>query len=375
MQDLNDLLRIMVDKKASDLHLRVGSQPLYRVHGALTRYGEERISMEWLTPVIDRILSPRLKEILEKDLAVDSSYSIESFTRFRINVFYQRGTLALAFRNIFTAVPTLESLGLPTVLGSICEKPQGLVLACGPTGMGKSSTLAAMVQYINQHRAAHIVTIEDPIEYLMRDEKSFITQREIGLDTLNYATALKNTMRQDPDVILIGEMRDNETMLTALSAAETGHLVFSTLHANSSYEAIARIVDSFDVDARPQIRKQLAETLLATTYQRLIQSRDGQGRVAAMEILIKTPRIKDLIENNKLREIRDEMERSVSVHRMQSFEQSLVALIANKQLALQDALTYTLLPGELKLMMDKLGINENGDFQLKGMMADEGIGF
>ncbi len=365
MQDLNDLLRIMVEKQASDLHLRVGSQPLYRVHGTLTRYGEERISMDWLTPVIDRVLSARQREILEKELAVDSSYSIESFTRFRINVFYQRGTLALAFRNIFTAVPTFESLGLPSVLGSICDKPQGLVLACGPTGMGKSSTLAAMIQHINETRAAHIVTIEDPIEFLMRDKKSFITQREIGLDTVNYTMALKNAMRQDPDIILIGEMRDADTMLTALSAAETGHLVFSTLHANSSYEAISRIVDSFAVEVRPQIRKQLAETLLASTYQRLIPLKDGTGRAAAMEILIKTPRIKDLIENNKIREIRDEMERSVSVHRMQSFEQSLIALIANKRMAFKDALTYTLLPGELKLMMDKLGINENGDFELK----------
>ncbi|MBN2107739.1 MAG: PilT/PilU family type 4a pilus ATPase [Deltaproteobacteria bacterium] len=375
MQDLNDLLRIMVEKQASDLHLRVGSQPLYRVHGSLTRFGEERISMDWLSPVIDRVLSARQREILEKELAVDSSYSIESFTRFRINVFYQRGTLALAFRNIFTAVPTFESLDLPSVLGSICDKPQGLVLACGPTGMGKSSTLAAMIQHINETRAAHIVTIEDPIEYLMRDKKSFITQREIGLDTVNYSMALKNAMRQDPDVILIGEMRDADTMLTALSAAETGHLVFSTLHSNSSYEAISRIVDSFDVEVRPQIRKQLAETLLATTYQRLIPLRDGTGRAAAMEVLIKTPRIKDLIEGNKIREIRDEMERSVSVHRMQSFEQSLIALIANKRVAFKDALTYTLLPGELRLMMDKLGINENGDFELKGSFSDDGISF
>ena len=375
MQDLNDLLRLMVKKKASDLHLRIGSQPLFRVHGALERYGEERISIEWLSAIIDRVLSDRQKEILEHELAVDSSYSIESFTRFRVNVFYQRGTCALAFRNIFTAVPTFETLGLPSVLGSICDRPQGFILACGPTGSGKSSSLAAMLEHINQTRAAHIVTIEDPIEFLMRDQKSFITQREIGLDTTDYSTALKNAMRQDPDIILIGEMRNTETMQTALSAAETGHLVFSTLHANSAYEAIPRIVDSFPVEVRPQIRKQLAETLLAITFQRLIPSKDGAGRVAAMEILIKTPRIKDLIENNKIREIRDEMERSVTVHRMQSFEQSLVALIANQQISLREALTSTLLPGELKLMLDKLGINEEGNFQQRGLVIDEGISF
>ncbi len=375
MQELNDLLRIMVEKKASDLHLRVGSMPLYRVDGALMRYGDERVTMDWLYAIIDRVLTARQKEILENELAVDSSYSIESFTRFRINAFYQRGTRALAFRNIFTSVPTIETLGLPTVLCSICEKPQGFILCCGPTGAGKSSTLAAMLEYINQTRSAHIVTIEDPIEFLMRDQKSFITQREIGVDTIDYATALKNAMRQDPDIILIGEMRTPETMLTALSAAETGHLVLSTLHSNSASEAIPRIVDSFPVEIRPQVRKQLAETLQAITFQRLVRAKDGAGRVPALEILIKTPRIKDLIEANKIREIRDEMERSVTVHRMQSFEQSLVALIANQQITMADALTSTLLPGELKLMMDKLGIDEEGNFHQRGLVIDEGISF
>jgi twitching motility protein PilT len=375
MQDLNDLLRLMVEKKASDLHLRVGSQPLYRIHGALERYGDERITMEWLTAVIDRVLTARQKEILEQELAVDSSYSIESFTRFRINVFYQRGTRALAFRNIFTSVPTIETLGLPTVLGEICEKPQGLIMACGPTGAGKSSTLAAMLQYINETRAAHIVTIEDPIEFLMRDKMCFITQREIGLDTTDYGTALKNAMRQDPDIILIGEMRSSDTMLTALSAAETGHLVFSTLHANSAYEAIARIIDSFAVEVRPQVRKQLSDALQAVTFQRLIPTKNGEGRIPAMEILIKTPRIKDLIAEGKIREIRDEMERSVTVHRMQSFEQSLVALIANGVVSYKDALSTTLLPGELKLMLDRLGINEEGNIEQRGLVINEGISF
>jgi twitching motility protein PilT len=375
MQELNDLLRIMIDKKASDLHLRVGSQPLYRIHGTLERFGEERITMEWLTAVIERVLTTRQKELLEKELAVDSSYSIESFTRFRINVFYQRGTRAMAFRNIFTSVPTIETLGLPTVLAEICDKPQGMIMACGPTGAGKSSTLAAMLQYINETRAAHIVTIEDPIEFLMRDNKCFITQREIGLDTVDYATGLKNAMRQDPDIILIGEMRSNDTMTTALSAAETGHLVFTTLHANSAYEAIARIIDAFPVEVRPQVRKQLSDTLQAITFQRLIPTRDGNGRMPAIEILIKTPRIKDLIEAGKIREIRDEMERSVTVHRMQSFEQSLVALIANQQISYKEALSSTLLPGELKLMLDRLGINEEGNIEQRGLVVNEGISF
>jgi len=313
--------------------------------------------------------------VLQEELAVDSSYSIESFTRFRLNVFYQRGTISLAFRNIFTDVPTIDSLGLPTVLASFCDKPQGLVIVSGPTGAGKSSSLAAMLQYINTARAVHIVTIEDPIEFLFRDNKSFMTQREIGVDAPDYETALKNALRQDPDVILIGEVRSQDTMITALNAAETGHLVLTTVHANSSYEAISRIVDTFPGDTRQIVRKQIADVLIASIYQRLIPRSEGKGRIPAVEILVKTPRIKDLIEKNEMRAIREEVERSVSVHRMQSIEQSLIALIANKIITYQEALNITLLPGEMKLAMDKMGIDENGDIRTKGVFKDEGIIF
>jgi len=375
MIDINDLLRIMIEKKASDLHLRVGAPPLFRVDGMLQPYGEERLSVDWLNEVSDRVLSEKQKKIFYNELAVDSSYSIESFTRFRINVFYQRGTISLAFRNIFTTIPTIESLGLPTVLEKLCDRPQGLILISGPTGSGKSSSLAAMLQYINVTRAVHVVTIEDPIEFLFRDDKAFMTQREIGVDAPNYETALKNAMRQDPDVILIGEIRSAETMTTALSAAETGHLVFSTVHANSSYEAISRIVDTFPGDVRPLVRKQLAEVLIGSVYQRLVPRSGGAGRVPAVEILVKTARIKDLIEKNELREIREEMERSVTVQKMQSIEQSLIALIANKVISFKEALNVTLLPGEMKLTMDKLGIDENGDIREKGAISNEGIVF
>lgn len=375
MIGINELLKIMIERKASDLHLRVGSPPMLRIDGILKPHGEERLGLDWLNEVKETILTDRQKQLLQEELAVDSSYSIESFTRFRLNVFYQRGTISLAFRNIFTDVPTFDSLGLPTVLASFCDKPQGLVIVSGPTGAGKSSSLAAMLQQINNSRAVHIVTIEDPIEFLFRDKKSFMTQREIGVDAPDYETALKNALRQDPDVILIGEIRSQDTMITALNAAETGHLVLTTVHANSSYEAISRIVDTFPGDTRQLVRKQIADVLIASIYQRLIPRSEGTGRVPAVEILVKTPRIKDLIEKNELRAIREEMERSVAVHRMQSIEQSLIALIANKIITYQEALNITLLPGEMKLAMDKMGIDENGDIRTKGVIKDEGIIF
>lgn len=375
MFDIEELLRTMIDRKASDLHLRVGSPPIFRIDGVLQPCGEERVSVQWINQVADKILTDRQKQILQKELAVDSSYSIESFIRFRLNVFYQRGTISIAFRNIFTTVPTIETLGLPTVLASFCEKPHGFVIVSGPTGAGKSSTLAAMLQHINTNRRVHIVTIEDPIEYLFRDDKAFITQREIGIDAPDYETALKNALRQDPDVILIGEIRSQSTMATALNAAETGHLVFTTVHANSSFEAISRIVDAFPGEMRPFIRKQIADVLIASIYQRLLPTIQGTGRVPAVEILIRTPRIKDLIEKNEIRQIREEIERSVTLYRMQTFEQSLIALIANKRISYQEALNATLLPGEMKLAMDQLGIDENGDINIQGVISNEGITF
>jgi len=373
--DLNELLKHMITLSASDLHLRVGSPPVFRVDGALQVDGEERLTAEWLSETAEQILSPKQRKQLYDELAVDSSYAIESFTRFRINVFYQRGTISMAFRNIFTSPPTIESLGLPTVLDSICKRPQGLALVCGPTGSGKSSTLAAMLQTINETRTAHVVTIEDPIEYLFRDKKSFITQREVGVDTIGYEIALKNAMRQDPDIILIGEMRSVDTMQTVLSAAETGHQVFTTVHANSSYDAISRIVDSFPGDMRALVRKQLSEVLLASIYQRLLPRLDTGGRIAALEILIKSPRIRDLIDKNELKSIRDEMERSVTINRMQTIEQSLVALVANKMVSFKEALNATLLPGEMKLLMDKLGISEEGEIMEAEVFGNEGIIF
>ncbi len=359
--NLDHLLTTMYEKKSSDLHLRVGAPPLLRINGILHKFGEEKISIADMKELREIVLTEKQKKTLENELAVDSSYSIEGFKRFRLNVFFQRGTLGMVFRNIATEIPTIESLDLPQILKTFCRKPQGLVLVAGPTGSGKSSSLAAMMNHINKTQCLHVVTIEDPIEFLFKDKMSFITQRELGIDTNSFEDALKNAMRQDPDVILVGEIRTVETMKTALNAAETGHLVFSTVHANSSYEAISRIVGAFPDSAREQVRRQLAEVLIASLFQKLIPSADGKSRKAAVEVLIKTPRIKKLIDDNELHDIRKELEDSVVLHKMQTIEQSLIALIANKKIRYEDAIHASLLPGELKLIMDQLGISEKGD--------------
>jgi twitching motility protein PilT len=359
--NLDQLLTTMYEKKSSDLHLRVGAPPLLRINGILSQFGEEKLSIPEMKELREKVLTEKQKKTLEDELAVDSSYSIEGFKRFRLNVFFQRGTLGMVFRNIATEIPTIESLDLPQVLKTFCRKPQGLVLVAGPTGSGKSSSLAAMMNHINDTQCLHVVTIEDPIEFLFKDKMSFITQRELGIDTNSYEDALKNAMRQDPDVMLVGEIRTVETMKTALNAAETGHLVFSTVHANSSYEAISRIVGAFPDSAREQVRRQLAEVLIASLFQKLIPSADGKSRKAAVEVLIKTPRIKKLIDDNELQDIRKEIEDSVVLHKMQTIEQSLIALIANKKIRYEDAIHASLLPGELKLIMDQLGISEKGD--------------
>jgi twitching motility protein PilT len=359
--NLDHLLTTMYDKNSSDLHLRVGAPPLLRTNGILHALGEEKLSIADMKELREIVLTEKQKKTLDDELAVDSSYSIEGFKRFRLNVFFQRGTLGMVFRNIATEIPTIESLDLPPVLKTFCRKPQGLVLVAGPTGSGKSSSLAAMMHHINETERLHVVTIEDPIEFLFRDKMSFITQREVGIDTNSYEDALKNAMRQDPDVILVGEIRSMETMRTALNAAETGHLVFSTVHANSSYEAISRIVGAFPVQSRDEVRRQLGDVLIASLFQKLLPSADGKSRKAAVEILIKTPRIKKLIDDNELQDIRKEIETSVILHKMQTIEQSLIALIANKKIRYEDAIHASLLPGELKLIMDQLGINEKGD--------------
>jgi len=334
-----------------------------RIDGNLCRGDHPPLSTEEIEAMAQTIMNDNLKKKFQQKFSVDTSYSVPGVGRFRVNIFRQRGTTSLVFRNIPFTIPTVEALNLPQVIKSFCDKPQGLVIVTGPTGCGKSSTLAAMVQLINQTNSLHIVTIEDPIEYLFKNENSIISQREIGIDTPSFTHALKDALRQDPDVILIGEMRDIETTSIAMNAAETGHLIFSTMHANNTYEAVSRIIDIFPNDQQNQIKLQLANVLIGAISQRLINRADTAGRIPAVEILIATAAVKKMIAHNQYKEILEQIEKSVVHYGMQSLEQSLLALLANKMINLDEALNTTLRQSELELMREQLGIGELGGFR------------
>ncbi len=357
---LTQLLREIKKKNASDLHLRSMLPPTMRIDGTLYRSDHPPLTTEAIEAMADTIMNETLKKKFMQKFSVDTSYSVPGVGRFRVNIFRQRGTTSLVFRNIPFDIPTVESLNLPQIIKSFCTKPQGLVIVTGPTGSGKSSTLAAMVQLINQTSSLHIVTIEDPIEYLFKNEQSIISQREIGIDTPSFAHALKDALRQDPDVILIGEMRDIETTTIAMNAAETGHLIFSTMHANNTYEAVSRIIDIFPNDQQNQVKLQLANVLIGAISQRLINRADAAGRIPAVEILIATAAVKKMISQSQYKEMLEQIERSVVHYGMQSLEQSLLALLANKMINLDEALNTTLRQSEFELMREQLGIDALG---------------
>jgi twitching motility protein PilT len=360
--ELSKLLKDMKGKHASDLHLRPMTKPIIRVDGTLLSADFEPVTIEEIEVMADSIMNEYLKKKFQQKHSIDTSYSVPGVGRFRVNIFQQRGTPSLVFRNIPFKVPSVEALNLPPVVKSFCTKPQGLVIVTGPTGSGKSSTLAALVEVINEKRNLHIITIEDPIEYLFKNKNCIITQREVGIDTPTFAHALKDALRQDPDVILIGEMRDIETTTIAMNAAETGHLILSTMHANNTYEAVSRIIDIFPLEQQNQIRIQLSNVLLGAISQRLINRIDGEGRIPAVEILIGTPAIRKMILHNQYKDILDQIEKSVVHYGMQSLEQSLLALLANKMINLDEARSTTLRQGEFDLMREQLGIGELGGF-------------
>ena len=332
MADIIELMKLSVTNKASDLHISVGSTPIIRQHGELKTVGNDPLNSMDTEQMVRTLINEKQWDTLQERGELDFSYSIPGVSRFRVNAYRQRGNYSLAIRTIPVQVPTFESLGLPEVVRSFADKHQGLVLVTGPTGSGKSTTLASLIAYINQTKKRHIITLEDPIEYLHRHGNSVIDQREIGFDTMSFANGLRAALRQDPDVVLVGEMRDLETISTAITAAETGHLVFATLHTPDAPQSIDRMIDVFPPSQQQQVRVQLAGVLLGIVSQRLLQAADGHSRVAAIEILVNTPAVANLIRSEKIHQIRSTMQTSKAVG-MQTMEMSLRDLLAKRKIS------------------------------------------
>ncbi len=338
--DLHHVLGVAVRHEASDVHLKVGLPPMLRINGELRPLRESRrLNPEDLTKVASAIMSGPQRERFKKQLDVDLAYGVPGVGRFRVNVFLQRGSVGIVFRVIPYKVPDVRSLHLPEVVLKIAEERRGLVLVTGATGSGKSTTLAAMIEHINSSRTAHIVTIEDPIEFLIRDKLSIVNQREVGSDSIGFQHALRAALRQDPDVILVGEMRDVETIETALTAAETGHLVMSTLHTMDATETISRVVATFPPHQQSQIRTQLASLLKAVVCQRLVPRADKKGRVPAVEVMLNTARMKELIlDGTRMREVPEAISEGRDAYGMQTFDQSLLWLMHQRLITYEEAL-------------------------------------
>jgi twitching motility protein PilT len=360
-QGIDDLLRLAVEKKASDLHLKVGNNPYIRIDGILVPLGDNaRVTPEEMLSMAFSMMTNRQKQKFKETAELDMAYGVAGLGRFRVNVFQQRGNVGMVLRVIPTKIRTIEELNLPKVVETICEEQRGLVLVTGTTGSGKSTTLASMVDRINTTRSDHVITIEDPIEFLHRDKRSFINQREVEVDTANFSTALRAALRQDPDVILVGEMRDLETIATALLAAETGHLVFSTLHTLDATETIQRIIAVFPPPEQKQIRLQLAGTLKAVVSQRLVRCADEKGRVPAVEVMIATGYIRDCIINpEKTRMIHEAIAAGTSQYGMQTFDQSLYDLYTRNLITFEEALSRASNPDDFKLRVQ--GIRSAAD--------------
>ncbi|NSL51604.1 type IV pilus twitching motility protein PilT [Calidifontibacillus erzurumensis] len=338
---IEELMRAAYELKASDLHLTVGVPPMLRIHGELKRYGTDPLKPLDIEQMAQAIVSPKMWERFKEIGEIDFSYGIKQVSRFRINIYRQRSCVCMAIRVIPTRIPTIDELKLPEVLKKITTKPQGLVLVTGPTGSGKSTTLASMIDYMNRTMKKHIITLEDPIEYLHRHNNSIIDQREIGFDTNSFASGLRAALRQDPDVILVGELRDLETISTAITAAETGHLVFGTLHTTSAPATVDRIIDVFPPSQQGQVRVQLATVLVAVISQRLFPTIDKSGRRAATEILINNSAVANLIRNEKIHQIINVMQTSRSTG-MQTLEMDIKQMVANGVIAKEVAAPYLL---------------------------------
>jgi twitching motility protein PilT len=367
---INDLLKTASERKASDLHLKVGSHPVLRINGELIPLVEtKRLMQEDTIAMAFSIMSNRQKQKFKDNLEIDIAYSVPGLGRFRCNVFQQRGTVGLVLRVIPVKIMTVRELGLPVVMEKIAQEQRGLILCTGTTGSGKSTSLAAMIDYINTQRCEHVITIEDPIEFLHRDKKSIVNQREVEVDTRSFAAALRSALRQDPDVILVGEMRDYETIETAITAAETGHLVLSTLHTLDATETVNRIISVFPPHQQKQIRLQLSGVLKAVMSMRLVPRADGHGRVPAVEVMITTPFIRDCVINkDKTKLIHEAIAAGVSQYGMQTFDQSIFSLYKKELITYDEALRRATNPNEFKLKIQ--GIQSTSDLAREEMDAE-----
>ena len=375
--NLNELLKVGIEHKASDLHLKVGSHPVIRVDGELQALTDfKRLMQEDTVSMAFSIMNARQKQRFKEEFEIDIAYSVPGLGRFRCNVFQQRGSVGLVLRVIPARILSIRELLLPKVLEKLCTERRGLILCTGTTGSGKSTTLAAVIDQINSTRLEHIITIEDPIEFLHRDKKSIVNQREVDVDTRGFAPAMRVALRQDPDVILVGEMRDYETIETALLAAETGHLVMSTLHTLDATETINRIISVFPPHQQKQIRIQLAAVLKAAISLRLVPRADGTGRVPATEVMIATPYIKECIENKeRTKFIREQIALGTSQYGMQTFDQSLYQLYKSGLITLDEALRRASNSDEFKLKVQ--GVQFTSDIAREQMestleMGDDG---
>lgn len=352
MHDMYELLLEVERRGGSDLHITVGMPPVMRLHGALVRLEGPELTSTDTRDLVFSVMTDEQRSALERDWELDFAYSRPGHARFRVNAYYQRESVGAAFRLIPIEIRTVRDLGLPPILEVLAERPRGLVLVTGPTGSGKSTTLAAMIDHINHSRAEHVITIEDPIEYLHTHDQAMVNQREVGADTKSFSRALKNILRQDPDVILIGEMRDLETVSAALTAAETGHMVFATLHTQDATQTIDRVIDVFPPYQQTQVRVQLAGALQGVVSQQLLPTCDGCARAVACEVLIPTPAIRNLIREGKTHQLPTALQTGTQ-HGMVTMDQSLADMYKRGIISLETAMQRAVDPSVLKTLLDK----------------------
>ena len=354
---LNKLLKEIVDQQASDLHLKVDSPPIARIHRSLIKLKYPVLTVKDIEGFAKELLPPGKQDLFIQRKEIDFAYSVAGISRFRVNIFYQRGVPGIVIRRVKTEFSDFKSLGLPEILKTICEMKQGIVLVCGPASSGKSTTIATMIEYINTHRKLHIITIEDPIEFLFEDKECMINQREVSIDTESFPNALKYIMREDPDLIYIGELRDPESFQTALKAAETGHLVFSTMHAGNVRDTVDRVLDYFPQEQRGPILSQLANTLSAVISMKLIPRKDGKGMVPALEIMVSNGVTRKLIRDNTLSKLPAAIEMGKQ-EGMQTFNLSLMELVQSDKITQEEALARSFSPEVLKLNLQGIFLDD-----------------